>query len=135
MVHVWIRGSDGRFLISQRVPEKPFGGLWECTAGSAVAGDDSLKTAVKEAREELGVKLDADRGRLIFCQRRQLEICPDFVDVWLFDKDWPIERVVCQAGETSQALWASAQDLRELSASGLLHPLIDYLEDFLALHS
>jgi 8-oxo-dGTP pyrophosphatase MutT (NUDIX family) len=57
-VSVWIENDNGEYLISQRSPNKTFPNMWECTGGSAVAGDGSLTTALKEAKEELGIILE-----------------------------------------------------------------------------
>ncbi len=41
IVHVWIKNSKNQFIISKRKNDKyPYPGLWECTGGSAVSGDD-----------------------------------------------------------------------------------------------
>ena len=52
-VYVWIENDNGEYLISQRSLNKTFPNMWECTGGNAVVGDDSLTTALKEAKEEL----------------------------------------------------------------------------------
>ena len=54
-VYLWIENDKGEFLISKRSPNKSFPLLWECTGGNAVAGEDSLTTALKEVKEDLGL--------------------------------------------------------------------------------
>ena len=79
-VHVWIRDAAGRFLLTRRAPEKSGAGLWECTGGSALAGEDSLAAALREAKEETGIELDPRNGALLFRFSGAHYHC----DVWLF---------------------------------------------------
>ena len=66
VVCVWIINNKGEFLISKRSSGiiNGYGGMWQTTGGAAVAGDDSLTTALKEVKEEIGIKLDIDKGHL-----------------------------------------------------------------------
>ena len=59
VVHVWIVNGKGEYLITKRSPNKPFPGMWECTGGSALAGEDSLGAALRETKEETGITLNA----------------------------------------------------------------------------
>lgn len=56
--------------------------LWECTGGSALAGEDSLHAAIREANEELEIKLDSKNAS--FYKRIKRDKHPDFCDVWIF---------------------------------------------------
>ncbi len=46
VVEIWTLDGQGRVLLTRRDLRKHFGGLWECTGGSAQAGEDS-RTAVR----------------------------------------------------------------------------------------
>ena len=121
VVHVWIKNSRGEFLISKRTPNKIFPNLWECTGGSAVAGDDSITAAMREVREELGIVLEPTSGRLFKHHKKDFcGICGigdgsgHFVDVWLFCHEMDIGEVVLQPNETCDAMWASEAQIRQL---------------------
>lgn len=58
---------DGRVLISQRAAVKDFPLDWEFAAGSALAGETSREAAVRELREETGLRASA--SSLIFVGR------------------------------------------------------------------
>ena len=65
---VLVQHADGDFLLMQRDPRKPFGGLWEATAGgSALRGENPLACAHRELLEETGVSTDTltEVGRVI----------------------------------------------------------------------
>ena len=44
--------------MTKRHPDKPFGGLWECTRGSVVDGENSLIGAKRELQEETGITIE-----------------------------------------------------------------------------
>ncbi len=65
VVHIWIKNDNNEWLISKRTPNKHFPLLWECTGGSALAGEESLTAALREVKEELGITLDKSRAGFI----------------------------------------------------------------------
>ena len=114
VVFAWIINRKGEALITKRSPNKGYPNMWECTGGSAVAGDDSLTAVVREVKEETGLSVLPEEGTCIFSLQR--DDC--FADVWLFRQDFPIEEVVLQEGETCDAKWVSLPELREIISKG-----------------
>jgi hypothetical protein len=92
--------------------------MWECTCGSVVAGDDSLKTAVKEAREELGIELIPENGEMLLEFKLDDDIMKNIYNVWLFRQDINIEEVVLQEGETCGAILADKDKILHMVAEG-----------------
>jgi 8-oxo-dGTP pyrophosphatase MutT (NUDIX family) len=121
-VHVWIHNRKGDWLISKRSPDKKTSpSMWETCGGAAFAGDDSLTTALREAKEELGLTLAPDKGRLLKTIALENKHPPGgscIVDVWIFSHDCPIGDVILQPGETCDARWESADAIRAMIASG-----------------
>ena len=65
VVHVWIRNSKGEYLISQRSATRPtFPLMWECVGGSVLKGESSIEGAVREIKEEVGLDVEPERGKL-----------------------------------------------------------------------
>ncbi|MCL2576092.1 MAG: NUDIX domain-containing protein [Defluviitaleaceae bacterium] len=120
VVHVWIVNSKGEFLISKRTANKNFPLMWECTGGSAVAGDDSLTTALKEVREELGIELKHENGEMFTSLKRYCGGCGgyDFVDVWVFRQDISVDDIIFQPDETCDAMWASKHKIIKMIDEG-----------------
>ena len=118
-VSVWIENDNGEYLITQRAANKTCPHMWECTGGNAVAGDDSLTTALKEVREELGIVLAPQNGRLL---RQRLPCstagCHGLVDVWLFRHNADITSVLLAPEETANAMWASRDTIARMIADG-----------------
>ena len=113
-VFVWKLNSRGELMITKRSPNKDFGGMWETTAGSAVAGDDSLTAVLRENWEETGQVLDPQRGQLVTTYRGK----NFFADIWLFRQDLDLENVVLQEGETCDVMYATPARIREMAARG-----------------
>ena len=118
VVHVWIMNSKGEFLISKRTPNKTFPGMWECTGGSAISGDDSLTTALKETREELGITLVPKNGQLFKTFQRDSIGSGDFADVWLFRQEADISGITLQPDETCDAMWADREKINRMIGEG-----------------
>ncbi len=128
-VHVWLQDSQGRFLITKRAPNKGYANLWECTGGSALAGDDSLAAALREVKEETGLTIDPANGRCLL-QRKAWDW---FNDVWLFRQDFDVKDVVLQPGETSDVKAATADEILEMDARGEMVPfayLCEFMEQY-----
>ncbi|NMA24304.1 MAG: NUDIX domain-containing protein [Clostridiales bacterium] len=131
VVSVWIVNSQGQYLMSQRHPGKPYPLLWECTGGSALAGESSLQGAVREVKEELGLTLDTNTAQLVYQTRR--DESQDFYDVWRFHSGVPTTALKLQTDEVIAARWLNKNEIYKLLKSGKLHPLIDYLDLILGL--
>ncbi len=121
-VHVWIHNRKGEWLISKRSPEKKsFPNIWEACGGAAVAGEDSLMTALRETKEELGLALDPSKGHLFTTIIHKNQHPPGgscMADVWIFPQDCPIESIVLQPGETCDARWENSDVIRAMMESG-----------------
>jgi len=119
VVFVWLRNSKGEYLISKRAPNKGYPNMWENTGGSAVAGDDSLSAAVREIKEELGLNVNPENGKLIKTSIRE----DSFFDVWLFQKDFDLEDVVLQENETVDAKYATLDEIKCMIERGKFIPV------------
>jgi len=133
VVHVWLRNSKGEYLISQRSPDRPtFPLMWECVGGSVVKGEDSLTGAIREVKEEVGVDLTPERGKVLFSRVRGTidgAYFGDILDVWRFDYDGPVclDRATTQ--EVAQAAWMTKAQVRRLYDAGQLVPSLGYFFD------
>ncbi|MCL2420382.1 MAG: NUDIX domain-containing protein [Defluviitaleaceae bacterium] len=128
VVDICLQNSKGELLLTQRAPNKGFPYMWENQGGSAVAGDDSLTTAIKEVKEEVGLDIAPENGQLLLSIKR--DNC--FHDVWLFRQDFDINHVVLQPGETIDAKVATLDQIREMVRNGEFYP-IDFLEELFAI--
>ena len=114
VVYAWLLNSRGEYLITKRSPNKGFPGLWECTGGSAVSGDDSLAAAVREVKEEIGLDVDPKNGAVVHTSVGHGAIG----DTWLFRQDFDLRDVKLQENETSDAKYATADEIRRMIKIG-----------------
>lgn len=114
-VFVWIINRNKEFLLSKRASNIRWPNKWATTAGSAITGDDSITTVLKEVKEELGITLDPSNGK-IFLQYRNdcTEDCGEFIDVWIFQQEIDINSIVLQPEETCDAMWADRNTILKL---------------------
>ena len=52
-----LRDSSGRVLITERLCDGPFDGLWEFPGGKIVDGETSMQALIRELAEELGIEV------------------------------------------------------------------------------
>ncbi len=128
VVHIWVRNTNGEFLITKREKDKiPFPDRWECTGGSALAGETSLDAALRETFEETGIDHTNAKKTCIISYRRG----DWFGDVWLFEADIHLDDVILQTGETTDKRFA---DKETVLAMKHCHEFCDYdyIEAFMA---
>ena len=121
IVQVWKRNTGGEWLINKRSFRYGYSntdGKWETTGGCAVTGDNSLSAALRETKEELGIDLDADKGKMWKRMTgRGRNGHSYFVDVWIFEHNCTIEDIKLQENETTAAMWASTEKILEMMAA------------------
>lgn len=124
VVYVSVMDHEGNFLLTKRSPNKGFPNMWETTGGSALAGDDSLTAALREVKEETGLTLRPENGRLFMTTQGE----NFFGDYWLFLQDFDLDDVILQEGETCDKMRADETTIRELHKTGQFVPC-RYLDD------
>jgi 8-oxo-dGTP diphosphatase len=130
VVNVWIKNSNGEYLITKRSPNKSaFPNMWETTCGAAIVGEDSLKAALREVKEEIGIQLSLLNGQYLYRLKAQLNGIPQFVDVWLFKEEVNIKDVIYQTEEVCEAKWATQVQIKAMIESGEFADAFIYLED------
>lgn len=132
VVHVWLKNSRGEYLISRRSADRPtFPLMWETTGGSVLMGEDSLTGALREVREELGIDLPPEGGRLMFSKVRDWVDgvrFGDIVDVWEFPYEGQA-RLDRAGGEACGARWAGLGEIAEMLKSGEMVGTLGYILD------
>ncbi|SHJ25750.1 ADP-ribose pyrophosphatase YjhB, NUDIX family [Clostridium cavendishii DSM 21758] len=127
VVSVWIRNKDGKYLMSKRHPNKQYPNLWECTGGAVILGETSLQAAIREVKEELGIELDENLGKLIYSKRR--DECQDFYYVWLFNSEIDLSKLTLQEEEVVEARWMSKEEIDVFFEKKKIHPLLGYYQE------
>lgn len=117
VINVWIKNSKGEYLISQRAADRPTHPLmWECTGGAAVKGETSPEAAVREVREEVGIDLSPEQGRLVFTRRKDTvngKRYNEIIDVWLFEYDGEFSLEKATTCEVADAKWMTRETIAD----------------------
>ena len=124
VVHVWIRNYKGEILLTKRHQNKTHPNLWECTGGSILVGEDSIEGALREVKEEIGISLLRDNGKLVKSELRYMY--NDFCDIWLFDQSFEISETKLQQDEVCDIKWVTRAELDNIYRSNLLVPTLSY---------
>lgn len=128
VVHIWIKNSEGLFLISRRSEDRTSYPLkLECQGGSVLAGETSLEGALREVKEEVGIDLSNINGKKIFYKKRPY--FKDMMDVWLFQYDGEVDLNKATTKEVCETMWLSYDEIKKLLISGELVPTLDYFFD------
>ena len=133
VVHVWIKNSRGEYLISQRSADRPTYPLkWECVGGSVLKGEDSLSGALRETKEEVGLSLSRNDGKLVRSVVGRIingVVYSDIVDVWLFEYDGSVDLRAATTKEVTQTIWLKKPAIKELFDHGELVDTLGYFFD------
>ncbi|WP_294562821.1 NUDIX hydrolase [uncultured Traorella sp.] len=95
VIHVWTF-SKGKLLVTQRDPKKPYGEKWEVTGGSVLANETAVEGAIRELREETGIRCVKDELELFVTKIEGCCIYKSFILV----KEIDPAVLKCQEGET-----------------------------------
>lgn len=107
-VDIWVKTSDGRYLITQRSEKKPSYPLyWECTGGAVVSGEESIDGAVRELAEETGIRAEKADLKLV----NTVVYSNYIMDVYLYERDIDITEVVLQEDEVCGAKLATEAEI------------------------
>ena len=131
VAEIWTRDDAGRFLVSRRHPEKPWGLYWECTGGSVVAGEDSRTGAQRELEEELGICVKPEELKFLFTgvnERNRNTIYDTYEARWNGD----VSELKLQEGEVVDAKWVDYAGLCAMYDAGEVVPQIGYFRKWFA---
>lgn len=130
VVHVWIKNKKGEYLISRRSKTRILHPLmWECVGGSVLKGESSLDGALRETKEEVGIDIKADCGKLIFSKIRDIiegEKFNDIMDVWLFNYDGRIDLKKATTDEVCDVKWMTKEEIKKYFDEKKLLPTLEY---------
>lgn len=118
-VGIWTVSDDNRLLLTLRSPEKrDWPSYWENTAGSVLAGETTRQGAVRELREETGLRVSEDDLVFLGTERGRSTIG----DCFVVRKSFSLSDIVFQKGETVDARLVTLSELDALIAEGLVAP-------------
>ena len=110
VVQIWTMNLDHELLLTQRDWEKPWGGYWEITAGSVLAGESVVEGALRELEEETGIKASKEELKYL----GYLQESDTFYESFLLVKDLNIKNIRLQEHETCNARFVSYETCEQM---------------------
>ncbi len=125
VVNVWIKNSEGKYLISKRSKTKLKNPLmFETVAGAALKGENSLQAAIRETKEEVGIDLETKEAKPVYSDvRKNLN---SILDVYLFEYDGTVDLRNATSDEVESVKWMTTDEIYDLSKKGLFVHTLDY---------
>ncbi len=121
--------ADGRLLVQQRPPGKPFAGLWEFPGGKVEDGETPEIALIRELKEELGIDVEAAcLAPATFASDLQPGGTRPMVLLLYVCRKW---HGIPESLEGGTLRWVRVQDLYGLEMPGPDRPLIGLLEALL----
>lgn len=118
LVAVYTFSPEGELLTTLRDSKKYYWpGMWECTGGSALAGEDSETAARRELLEETGLC----EVELHFLGSGQMEMC--YIDCYLAVA--PKQELTLQEQEVAGYRWVKEEEYRALCRAGSFVPVVE----------
>ena len=97
-------------MLTRRAPEKSYPGTWENSGGAAKAGENSLRAIARELYEETGIRAAEEDFELLESRRDR----DAFFDFYCLKNNTPVENIVLQEGETTDAKWATFEEIHQM---------------------
>ncbi len=111
VVNVWIKNSDGKYLISKRSRKKSRNPLkFETVGAAAVKDENSLQAAIRETKEKVGIDLDTKTA----------------LDVYLFEYNGIVDLKNATTDEVESINWMTTDEIYDLSKKGLFVHTLEY---------
>jgi len=114
VVHIWIKNSEGKYLIQQRNKETDrTPNQWACTGGAVTTGEDSITGAIRETEEEIGIRFTKEE--MVRVGRFFSEGSTNYItDLYVIKKDVLIKDCVLDINEVKQVQYFTLKEYREL---------------------
>jgi len=112
-VHLWLHNNNfSKFIIQKRSSNKDsYPGLWDVSvAGHISSGEKPTEAVLREAAEEIGVKLKEEDLEFIGINHKQKIHGPKFIDhefqyIYRCAFDKPLKNLKLQTSEVAQVAW------------------------------
>ena len=109
--------KDNRILLSRRLNTGFCDGAYSLVAGHFDGGETMIQAAIREAREEAGIELMADKLRLVHVQHRYVVFndvgARERIDFFLQAEEWEGEPVNTEPHKCDDLSWFDLDKLPE----------------------
>jgi len=104
-----IKNNHDEYLITQRLPQSNYGGLWEFPGGTIEPGESPENALARELKEELNIDIETGRTFWQDIYKTGTKIIDiRFIDCRIVPEDQPIEKI-----EVADYRWVKAEKLKQ----------------------
>ena len=125
-VHMIIM-KDDKILVQKRKGSKLWPGYYALPAGHIDEGENQYDALLREAKEELGIKIEKIGNTYVVLRRNYFEIdgkvLEPYIDFYFEVKEYTGEPMIMEENKCEELVWSSIEDLPE--------PFMNYMGDFL----
>lgn len=115
VVQVWIKQSDGRFLIQQRNKKSDAVlNLYATHAGAVLSGEEPKETAIREIYEEIGIHLNTSDLKECKIYASEFMNRAYLSHVYVITQDIDIDDCVLDSSEVKSVRYVTIDELKEL---------------------
>lgn len=128
VVHIWIKNQEGKYLIQQRnktIDKVPF--MWAITSGAITTGEESLKGAIRETEEEIGLSLLPHQLQLIKQYIVDDPYANHMIDVYLVESNVLIKDLKLDINEVKQCAFQSLATIKKMIQNNIFWNYEDML--------
>jgi ADP-ribose pyrophosphatase YjhB (NUDIX family)/GNAT superfamily N-acetyltransferase len=120
VVEIITVNNKHQILLTKRDDKKPFGGMWECSGGSVIAGEDSLTGAKRELFEETGIIITDNMIQMMDTVINDSK--HTIYDIYLAISNTNTDELVMQEGETVEAKWVTLAEIEDMEKTSIIVP-------------
>lgn len=110
-VYLIIKNEEGKILLQRRQGTKLWPGFLALPAGHIDEGEDAYEAAIREAREELSIKISKDDIVDSFVVNRKNKSLPSYFDVYFEIKSYEGSIKINEPEKCSELKWCDINDL------------------------
>ena len=111
-VQIWIINNKNEILLTKRTNKKTFPNLWECTEGVVQSNETSLKAAIRELKEEIGIEiLPSSIYKMEIDSKTEN---PKFTDVYVCFKDVKLNEIILDKEECCDVKIVDEQEYNKI---------------------
>ena len=131
VVHIWIKNKQNKYLITKRASNREsFPNFYETVGGSVLQNETTLQAAVREVREEIGLKINQKSLKIFYNAVRKEYMGKKYNDIltaYIFDYNGEVDLDAATTDEVSSFDWLDLDEVKKLQDDGLFVPSHEYV--------
>ena len=103
--------KNGQILFHQRKNSGYQDGKYSLVAGHMEGGETAKQTIIREAKEEINIKLDSDKIKEVHVMHRIINGGREYIDIYIIADEWIGEIINLETKKCSELRWLPENNL------------------------